>query len=67
MQSFSGELNSTDWKRWVNNVLIFSAPALIAFLGALQAGISLQNAMLAVYPAIINAFIDLLKKLQAGP
>lgn len=60
-------LSQEDLARWAKNVLIFSSPALIAFLVALQSGMSLKQASLAIYPALMNAAIDLLKKYKTGP
>ena len=59
-------LNEVDIERWSRNLLIFSSPAIIAFLVALQSGVPIRQAALAIYPAIINALIDLLKKYSAG-
>jgi hypothetical protein len=58
-------LLSQDWKRWAKNAFIFSAPALLVFLIALQSGATLQQAGIALYGAAINAVIDFIKKYQA--
>ena len=64
--SESGTMNRSDWKNWGKNVLIFSTPALILFLGALANNTPFQDAAKVLYLAIINALIDLLRKYQAG-
>lgn len=56
------ELNNEDVKKWVKNTIIFLAPALLVFLTAVQAGVPVQQALLAVYTYMLNVVIDLLKK-----
>lgn len=58
-------LLSQDWQRWAKNVFIFSSPAVLVFLIALQSGATVQQAAVALYGAVINAVIDLIKKFQA--
>lgn len=58
-------LLAPDWKRWAKNAFIFSVPALIVFLLVLQGGGTLKEAMVAIYGAIINALLDILRKYQA--
>lgn len=61
-----GELNTADLKKWAKNALVFSLPLAILFLQQLQSGKSLEEALPLVYAALINALIDLLKKLLDG-
>lgn len=61
-----GTMNIQDWNKWGKNVLIFSTPAIILFLGALANNTPIQEAVKVLYLAIINALIDLLRKFQAG-
>jgi len=59
------ELIAQDWKRWAHNAFVFSSGSILVFLIALQSGATLQQALVALYGAIINAVIDLIKKYQA--
>lgn len=58
-------LNSEDVKRWGKNTLIFSTPAIIAGLIALQTNSDPKIAIGAMYQALIAAAIDLLRKFLA--
>lgn len=64
--SASGEMNKDDWKKWALNTVIFSIPALLAFLSALQTGGDFKFALGAGYSALIGSIIDFIKKYQAG-
>lgn len=48
------------------NALIFSAPALIIFLTAIQNGVSIKQALYSVYLWGLNTLIDLLRKFTEG-
>ncbi len=61
-----GHLNIYDMERWARNTLIFSAPALIAFLMAYQSNGDLKVASGMFTQALIAALIDLLRKYKAG-
>jgi hypothetical protein len=60
------DLNTLDWKNWGRNALIFLAPALLAFLVALQSGASLRQSLGFVYLWTLNTAIDLLRKFIQG-
>lgn len=60
------DLNLLDIKKWIKNTLLFSSPAIFAFLTALQGGQSLDFALGAAYSAVLAAGIDLTKKFIAG-
>lgn len=62
VKSLRNKLIAQDVKRWGRNTLIFTSPALIVFLMALQAGVPVKEALFAMYPAFINLLIDLLRK-----
>ncbi len=55
-------LNRYDVNKRLNNMLVFGATALLVFLMALQSGVSIENALLALYTRGISTVIDLLKK-----
>lgn len=59
-------LNKEDVTKWLTNTAIFLAPALLVFLTAIQAGMPVKQAMLAVYTYLLNVVIDLLKKYVSG-
>jgi hypothetical protein len=63
-QSERFTLNSKDIKGWLKNVLIFAAPDLVVFLGALSLKFSADGAIVAVL--LLNILIDLIKKFVAG-
>jgi len=48
------------------NALIFSAPALIIFLTAIQGGVPIKDALYSVYLWGLNTLIDLLRKFTEG-
>lgn len=66
MQSNKFNLNTADWKKWVRNTLLFSSPAILAFLVSLQAGGSFSLALGMASQALIAAGIDLTKKFIGG-
>ncbi len=57
-------LNREDLKGWLKNALIFVAPDLIVFLGALSVKLSADGALVAVL--VLNLLIDLLRKYLSG-
>ena len=59
-------LNRTDIEKWLKNAAIFSAPFLLVFLVAIQSGVELKDALVAVYLYALNISIDLLRKFIAG-
>lgn len=63
-QSDKWSLNKYDLKKWGKNILIFSSPAIVAFLVALQSGSSLELAKGAVLQAFVATVIDLFRKLS---
>ena len=60
------QLNKADVKKWLNNTLVFAAPALLVFFSSIQAGVPLKDALGAVYLWLLNTVIDLLKKYLQG-
>ena len=56
------EFTKEDFVRWTNNIIIFSTPAVLAFLIALSQGVPLKQAAYALYIALVNAAIDLIRK-----
>lgn len=48
------------------NSLIFLAPALIAFLTAIQSGVDFKDALYVVYLWALNTAVDLLRKFSEG-
>lgn len=56
------KLDKKDLKKWAKNTLIFLAPAIILFLGELQRGADVKEAMSVIYLWGINTAIDLLRK-----
>lgn len=62
MMSKRFTLNKEDVKKWAINTLTFLAPALIIFLTAIQAGVTVKEALYAIYLWGLNVSIDLLKK-----
>lgn len=65
MKSKKNKLNRSEVKAWARNTLLFSSPALLAFLTALQGG-SLEFALGAGYSALLASLIDLIKKFKEG-
>ncbi len=74
-QSPTNSMNHGDWKQWGKNTLLFSAPALLAFLMTLQGAVvqgspptheQLLFAFGAGYSALLGSIIDLVKKYTAG-
>ena len=53
-----------DFKGWFKNALVFVAPDLIVFAGALSAKFSTEGAITAVL--VLNLGIDLLRKFVSG-
>lgn len=66
MQSPKNTLSKEDIKSWLMNLLVFSSPALIAFLTALQNGVDYKIAWGMLCQAFMASGIDLLIKLKAG-
>lgn len=64
MQSKRFTLNRSDFKGWFKNALVFVAPDLIVFAGALSAKFSTEGAITAVL--VLNLGIDLLRKFVSG-
>lgn len=59
-------LNKQDWKKWAKNTLLFSSPAILAFLLAVQSGADLDFAKGAALQAFLASSIDLLRKFREG-
>jgi hypothetical protein len=59
-------LTKEDLVKWGRNTLIFSAPALIAFLLSIQSGGNFNIAIGFASQALIAALIDLLRKYSQG-
>lgn len=66
IQSNKDSLNWNDLRKWGKNSFLFSIPALLAYLTALQSGGSMSFAAGAAYSAILASSIDLLRKYSAG-
>lgn len=64
-ESVRNSLNSAETKRWAKNMLLFSSPALLAFLTGLQSG-DYRFAFGAGYSALLSALIDLIRKFKEG-
>ena len=64
MQSKRFTLNRADFGNWFRNALVFIAPDVVLFLGALSAKASAEGALIAVL--VLNLVIDLLRKFIAG-
>lgn len=58
-------LNRTEALRWLKNTLLFSSPAILAFLTGLQSG-DFRFALGAGYSALLSALIDLVRKFKEG-
>lgn len=58
------KLTGRKMKRWLLNTLIFSSPALLAFLTALQGTTDFKFALGAGYSSLIGICIDALRKLN---
>ena len=65
MKPKKNTLNRAEVEKWLNNTFLFSIPALLAFLTALQGG-NLQFALGAGYSALLASLIDLIKKYKEG-
>lgn len=59
-------LNKEDVEKWLNNAIVFLAPALLVFLTAIQAGRTVEESLNVLYLWGLNVVIDLLKKFIAG-
>lgn len=59
------ELIWNDVKRWLINSFIFAIPSIVSFLTALEAGLTVKQALFAIYPAIGTSLMDLYRKYQA--
>lgn len=55
-------LTREDWNKWTRDTILFTGPAVLLFLTALSAGKSLEEAVLILYGAMLNALTNLLKK-----
>lgn len=67
MNSGRFTLNQYDWAKWGKNAAIFFAPALLILLVALQNGVPMHDALIAVYGWGLNTAVDLLRKfIQEG-
>jgi hypothetical protein len=66
MKSGKWSLNQEDWKRWGRNLLIFFAPAVVAFLTALQTGQKVEQAEGAFIYGLYGAVIDLFLKFKSA-
>lgn len=64
--SEKNSLNRDELTRWGKNALIFSSPAVVAFLVALQSGSSLEMAKGAALQALLASLIDLFRKFRQG-
>jgi len=64
-KSKKNELIWADIRRWGMNTIIFTSPALIIFLTALANGVPVKDAMFAMYPVMVNALIDILRKYKS--
>lgn len=60
------QLNQADVQKWALNALIFFAPAILVFLGSIQAGNSVEDSAKLLYLWALNTAIDLLRKFIAG-
>lgn len=60
-------LNDTDWASWAKKVIWFQAPALLAFLVALQKTNSYQVAAMSYYTTVLILLTDLLRRWISGP
>lgn len=65
MQSDKFKLSSEDINKWIRNTLLFSSPAILAFLIALQGGADFDFAKGAAFSALLGSAIDLVKKFIA--
>ncbi len=65
-QSARFDLNEQDFKKWLNNTLIFLAPAALIYLTAIQTGKSNDEAVIALQVWVLNTAIDLTRKFIAG-
>lgn len=67
-QSKRFTLNTTDWKKWIKNALIFAAPALLVLLAdvlkALPGWVDGPKLVIAMF--VINQLTDLLRKFVSG-
>lgn len=66
MPSKQDSLSREDMMKWARNVAIFFSPSLIIFLGLVQNGTPIVQALPALYGGLIAALIDLLRKFSAG-
>lgn len=60
------KVKKTEMRKRVRNSVVFLAPALLVFLTAVQSGVPADQALIAVYTWLVNAFIDLTKKFIAS-
>jgi len=64
MNSKRFTLNGNDFRNWFKNAIIFAAPDLVVFLGAMSARFSAEGALVAVL--FLNLVIDILRKYISG-
>lgn len=60
------ELNKADVEKWLKNTAIFAAPAVLIFLTEIQAGKSLDEALVAIKVWVLSTAIDIVRKWIAG-
>ena len=60
------ELNKKDVEKWLKNTAIFAAPAALIFLTEIQAGKSLDEALVAIKVWLLGTLIDLFRKWISG-
>ena len=65
-KSISGELNKTEWKQYLKNTLMFTAPGLAAFFGQLALGVDWRAAGLFASFVLYANLSDYFKKLNQG-
>lgn len=66
IQSKSGEMNKSDYKKWGMNLLKFTAPTLVVFFGQLAAGVKFEYALPLALLALYQSLADFFSKLNAG-
>lgn len=55
-------LRREDWLEAAKNAFLFTLPASIAFISALQMGFSLKEAAIAYYTHLLSIILDIFKK-----
>lgn len=59
-------LNRNDVEKWLKNTAIFAAPAVLIFLTEIQAGKSLEEALVAIKVWLLSTAIDIVRKWISG-